>query len=139
MSRRININPTCVFFELRRIYFPRIWLTIRLHLFFFCSIDEWAYYDVPAMMDYVCNNTKYDKMYVVTYSLSSAILLATASARPEYNDKIIVSYHLAPFLAFTNIKSRLLRIGIQFGEFYLVSHFTWSPFFYHVSNSAVTH
>ncbi|CAI6364317.1 unnamed protein product [Macrosiphum euphorbiae] len=83
------------------------------------SIDEWAYYDVPAMMDYVCNNTEYDKMYLVTYSLSSAILLATASARPEYNDKIIVSYHLAPFLAFTKIKSLLLRISIQFGEFYL--------------------
>uniref|UniRef100_A0A2H8TPU1 Lipase 3 n=2 Tax=Melanaphis sacchari TaxID=742174 RepID=A0A2H8TPU1_9HEMI len=83
------------------------------------SIDEWAYYDVPAMMDYVCNNTEYDKMYIVTYSLSSAILFATASARPEYNDKIIVSYHMAPFLAFTKIQSLLLRIGIQFGEFYL--------------------
>ncbi|CAH1725075.1 lipase 3-like [Aphis gossypii] len=83
------------------------------------SIDEWAFYDVPAMMNYVCNNTEYDKMYVVTYSLSSAILFATASARPEYNDKIIVSYHMAPFLAFTNIKSLLLRLGVQFGEFYL--------------------
>jgi len=83
------------------------------------SIDEWAYYDVPAMMDYVCNNTEYDKMYLVTYSLSSAILFATTSSRPEYNDKIIVSYHMAPFLAFTNVKSRLLRIGIQFGELYL--------------------
>lgn len=30
MSRRININPNCVFFELRRIYFPQIWLTITL-------------------------------------------------------------------------------------------------------------
>ena len=76
------------------------------------------------MMDYVCNNTEYDKMYLVTYSLSSAILLATASARPEYNDKIIVSYHLAPFLAFTKIKSLLLRIGIHFGEVFLVSHFS---------------
>lgn len=91
------------------------------------------------MMDYVCDNTKYDKMYVVTYSLSSAIFLATASARPEYNDKIIVSYHLAPFLAFTNIKSLLLRIGIQFGEFYLVSPFYLKSIFSHVSNSAVTH
>ncbi|XP_025412142.1 lipase 3-like isoform X2 [Sipha flava] len=83
------------------------------------SIDEWALYDVPAMIDFVCNNTEYDKTYLVTYSMSSAVVLATTSARPEYNDKIIVSYHLAPFVAFTNIKSILLRIGVHFGQFYL--------------------
>jgi hypothetical protein len=73
------------------------------------------------MIDFVCNNTEYDKTYLVTYSMSSAVVLATTSARPEYNDKIIVSYHLAPFVAFTHIKSILLRIGVHFGQFYLVS------------------
>lgn len=73
------------------------------------------------MIDFVCNNTDYDKTYLVTYSMSSAIVLATMSARPEYNDKTIVSYHLAPFVAFTNIRSILLRVGVRFGQFYLVS------------------
>lgn len=84
------------------------------------SIDEWAYYDLPAMIDFICDKTKYEKLYLVSYSLSSSVFLSTASARPEYNDKIIVSYHLAPFVAFTNIKSVLLRLAVQFGEFYLV-------------------
>jgi len=73
------------------------------------------------MIDFVCNNTGYGKMYLVTYSMSSAVLMAAVSARPEYNDKIVVSYHLAPFIAFTNIRSTLLRIGVQLGQIYLVS------------------
>lgn len=87
---------------------------------FFHSVDEWAYYDVPAMIDFVLHSTGHAKLYLVTYSMSSAVFLATVSARPEYNDKVIVSYHLAPFVAFTNIRSVLLRIGVQLGQIFLV-------------------
>ncbi|XP_050430203.1 lipase 3-like [Adelges cooleyi] len=83
------------------------------------SIDEWIYYDVPAMIDYVCQESGYDQIYLVTYSLSSAVFFSTVAIRPEYNEKIIVSYHLAPFVAFSNIKSVLLRLGLQFSQQYL--------------------
>ncbi|XP_050539571.1 lipase 3-like isoform X2 [Daktulosphaira vitifoliae] len=83
------------------------------------SIDEWIYYDLPAMIDYVCKESGYDKIYIVTYSLSSAVFFSTVALRPEYNEKVIVSYHLAPFVAFSNVKSVLLRLGIQFGPQYL--------------------
>ncbi|VVC43280.1 Alpha/beta hydrolase fold-1,Lipase, eukaryotic,Alpha/Beta hydrolase fold [Cinara cedri] len=85
------------------------------------SVDEWAFYDVPAMIDFVLSRTygRHDRLYLVTYSLSSAIFLATASARPEYNERVIVSYHLAPFMAFSGIRSALLQFGMRFGEMYL--------------------
>lgn len=128
----------CIQLHNLNMYFMPVSVHVVIKTRIACSIDEWAYYDAPAMIDFVHNHTNYEKMYLVTYSMSSTIFLATASARPEYNDKIIVSYHMAPFVAYTHIKSLLVRLGIQLGQLYLVSVFiTYTNlFFFFGLNSA---
>ncbi|CAL8098430.1 unnamed protein product [Orchesella dallaii] len=60
------------------------------------SIDEIGFYDVPAIIDYVLNQTGHKKVHYTAFSLGSASLLAALAKRPEYNEKIHNAVLLAP-------------------------------------------
>ncbi|KAK1138160.1 hypothetical protein K0M31_002641 [Melipona bicolor] len=53
-------------------------------------------YDMPAMIDRIIQETKQEKMFVVTHSQGGAVFFVMASERPEYQKKIIAHFALAP-------------------------------------------
>ncbi|KAK1138162.1 hypothetical protein K0M31_020463 [Melipona bicolor] len=60
------------------------------------SWNEIGIYDMPAMIDRIIEETKQEKMFVVTHSQGGAVFLVMASERPEYQEKIIAHFALAP-------------------------------------------
>lgn len=60
------------------------------------SWHEIGYYDLPATINYMLNQTKSSKAFYVGQSQGSTSLLVFLSTRPEYNDKIAQAHLLAP-------------------------------------------
>lgn len=74
------------------------------------SIDEIALHDLPAMIDYVLETAKVQKMFYVGHSTGTSAFFALASARPEYNDKIVMMYALSPMVYMSYVRSPLVRM-----------------------------
>lgn len=60
------------------------------------SWHEIGVFDLPASIDYILNETKYEKLNYIGWSQGSTSFFVMASIRPEYNDKIIEANLLAP-------------------------------------------
>ncbi|XP_045479736.1 lipase 1-like [Harmonia axyridis] len=60
------------------------------------SIHEIGYYDLPAMVDYVLETSKSEKLFYVGISQGEATFLIMASSRPEYNKKIQLALLTSP-------------------------------------------
>ena len=60
------------------------------------SFHEIGFYDLPAMIDYMLNETKSSKAFYVGHSQGSTSFLVFLSTRPEYSDKILQAHLLAP-------------------------------------------
>lgn len=62
---------------------------------------EFSYYDIatkdyPAVIDYVCEQTKNDQVYVVAHSQGTSCLMALLAELTEYNLRIAAASMLAP-------------------------------------------
>lgn len=53
-------------------------------------------YDLPAMLDYVLNNTNQKSLHYIGHSMGTTMLFTLLSVRPEYNAKIKLGLCLAP-------------------------------------------
>lgn len=73
------------------------------------SFDENGFYDLPAIIDYVINVTQQSKVYFVGHSQGTTVFFIMASLRPEYNNKIQLSVHLAPIAFLKNLRSPILK------------------------------
>ncbi|XP_038209047.1 lipase 3-like [Zerene cesonia] len=60
------------------------------------SFDEHGNFDVPAIIDYVINKTGRPKVYYIGHSQGTTDFFVLGSLRPEYNNKVHLSVHLAP-------------------------------------------
>ncbi|XP_067128716.1 gastric triacylglycerol lipase-like [Centruroides vittatus] len=60
------------------------------------SFDEFAKYDLPAMIEFALNLTNQSQLYYVGHSQGNTVAFALLSERPDY-DKIKVVVALAPF------------------------------------------
>lgn len=60
------------------------------------SWHEIGAFDLPASIDYILNETKFNKLNYIGWSQGSISFFVMASIRPEYNDKIIQANLLAP-------------------------------------------
>lgn len=87
------------------------------------SLDEMGYYDVPAQIDYILKNTRFDKLNYVGFSQGGGIILVANSERPEYNNKVNVIVGIAPATRVTNTKSPLLKLLFR-GVFKLEDFFS---------------
>lgn len=47
-----------------------------------------AYYDMPAIIDHILNETKAKDLYYVGFSMGTTVFWAMMSDRPEYNQKV---------------------------------------------------
>nr|XP_026487533.1 lipase 3-like [Vanessa tameamea] len=73
------------------------------------SWHEIGYYDLPAMIDYVLNETSVSKIQYVGFSQGTTAFFVMTSTRPEYNNKIKAMQALAPVAFVGNIISPLVR------------------------------
>ncbi|XP_075540811.1 gastric triacylglycerol lipase-like isoform X2 [Dermacentor variabilis] len=70
----------------------------------FC-FDEMIAYDLPAMLDFVLNETAQQKLFYVGHSQGCLILFGLLAERPEYNDKIELFTAMAPVTTVTYMRS----------------------------------
>lgn len=60
------------------------------------SWHEMGYYDIPAVIEYILNETEETEIYYIGHSMGSTMFLVMASTRPEYNDKVKFMIALGP-------------------------------------------
>lgn len=74
------------------------------------SNDEVALQDLPAMIDYALETSAQQKLYYVGHSQGTTAFFALTASKPEYNDKIIMMYALAPMVYMKHARSPLIRM-----------------------------
>lgn len=74
------------------------------------SLDEIGYYDVPASIDYVLNETGETKVHYIGHSQGTTAFFIMASEKPEYQNKIQTMHAMAPAVFLTNMISPLMRM-----------------------------
>lgn len=63
------------------------------------SMDEFALYDIPDVIDYILDTTAQDSLAYIGFSQGSAQAFAALSLHPKLNDKVKVFVALAPAMA----------------------------------------
>jgi lysosomal acid lipase/cholesteryl ester hydrolase len=77
------------------------------------SWHEIGFYDVPAMIDCMLNETKTLRTFYVGHSQGTTSLLVMLSMRPEYNRKIIQAHLMAPAAFMKNLPNPLAKLFIN--------------------------
>ena len=80
------------------------------------SWHEIGIYDLPAMLDYVLDNTGFKKSGYFGHSQGTTSFWVLCSMRPEYNEKITMMHALAPVAYMKHIKSPLLGLVVNFAK-----------------------
>ncbi|OXA55776.1 Lipase 3 [Folsomia candida] len=75
---------------------PHVKYTMKQKKYWDFSVDEFGYYDVPAMIDYILEVTHHENLFYVGHSLGATSVIITLSSRPEYNDKIRACAAMTP-------------------------------------------
>ncbi|XP_023312544.1 lipase 1-like, partial [Anoplophora glabripennis] len=66
------------------------------------TLHEVAYYDLPAIIDYILNITNHSNLYFLGHSIGSTVGMILCTLRPEYNSKIKLHLSLAPLVYVTH-------------------------------------
>ncbi|XP_053990411.1 lipase 3-like [Hylaeus volcanicus] len=74
------------------------------------SWHEMGMFDIPAMIDYILTNTRQEKLYYVGHSQGSTSFFVMASEKPEYQEKIIAAFTLAPAVFMSRATLPLIRL-----------------------------
>lgn len=85
------------------------WLHPKSKSFWDFSWHQIGYYDLPAMIDYVLNNTSQASLNYVGHSQGAGSVFVMTSLRPEYNQKIRSMHALAPAAFMANVQNPFLR------------------------------
>ncbi|KOC69317.1 Lipase 3, partial [Habropoda laboriosa] len=102
------------------------------------SYHELGIYDLPAMIDYILDQTNCEQLFYIGHSQGSTQFWVTMTQRPNYNAKVKLMIGLAP-VAFTgNIRgpitklAKLAYMGVWIGETFgypeLRSRYPWEKF-----------
>ncbi|CAG9088093.1 unnamed protein product [Plutella xylostella] len=73
------------------------------------SWEEVGTFDLPATIDYILKNTKRSRLHYIGYSQGTTAFFVMGAMKPEYNDKIISSHHLAPTVIMEHTDNLLLK------------------------------
>lgn len=74
------------------------------------SWHEIGVYDLPAMIDYVLNETGNESLKYIGHSQGTTSFFVMASERPEYNEKIGLMVALSPVAFMANARSPIVRL-----------------------------
>ncbi|XP_071548519.1 gastric triacylglycerol lipase-like [Panulirus ornatus] len=69
------------------------------------SYDQMAQYDLPAMLDYVLEQTRVEKLHYLGHSMGTTVFFALMSSQPEYQGRIASMVGLAPVATVTSMSS----------------------------------
>lgn len=89
------------------------------------SYHEIGVYDLPAMIDYILNTTKTNKLMYVGHSQGTTVFFVMASERPEYNNKVKLMTALAPVAYFTHFKNTIFKFLSAYTNFISVRQNTF--------------
>ncbi|CAK9822142.1 Lipase 3 [Anthophora retusa] len=78
------------------------------------SWHEIGYYDLPATIDYILEQTGHTELKYVGYSQGTTAFYVMASEKSEYNQKVKGMISLAPIAFLSNHRSPLLRVIVPF-------------------------
>ncbi|GBM04471.1 Lysosomal acid lipase/cholesteryl ester hydrolase [Araneus ventricosus] len=93
------------------------------------TFSEMGYYDVPAMIDYVLNETCEKQLSYIGHSQGTAACFVMLSERPEYNQKIKIFIALAPISTVGYMTNPIHFIARAKEEFELIAKiFQWRDF-----------
>lgn len=84
-------------------------LKVNTRKFWTFSWHEIGVYDLPAMIDYIIEATKKEKIYYIAHSQGTTVLTVLLCMLPEYNDKIIHAHLMAPAVFMTNTPNKLVQ------------------------------
>lgn len=73
------------------------------------SWHELGIYDNPAIIDYVLNVTKREKVFHIGFSQGTTAFYVMGSEKPEYLDKVITHISYAPVAYTAHMTSPLFR------------------------------
>ncbi|XP_015125978.1 lipase 3 [Diachasma alloeum] len=74
------------------------------------SWHEFGTEDLPAMIDYIIQKTGREKIFYAAHSQGTTAYFVMASEKPEYNDKIIVMFAMAPVAYIKHMKSPFFQV-----------------------------
>ncbi|KAK1123312.1 hypothetical protein K0M31_008931 [Melipona bicolor] len=77
--------------------------------FWMFSWHEMGIYDIPAMIDYITEQTEQEKIFMITHSQGGTAFFVMASERPEYQQKVTAAFALAPAVFMSRTKSPLFK------------------------------
>ncbi|XP_052863614.1 lipase 1-like [Anopheles cruzii] len=89
-------------------------LTPVLPTFWDFSWHEIGYHDLPAMIDYILEQTQQPRLHYVGHSQGTTAFFVMASSRPEYNEKVIQIQAMAPVAFMEHMNSPLLLLMTKF-------------------------
>ncbi|XP_015280085.1 PREDICTED: lipase member N-like [Gekko japonicus] len=75
------------------------------------SFHEMGYYDIPAVIHYILNETGQEHLYYVGHSEGSAIGLVAFSTWPKLAEKIKLFFALGPVSTITFTKTPAIKLG----------------------------
>ncbi|XP_028138436.2 lipase 1-like isoform X3 [Diabrotica virgifera virgifera] len=84
--------------------------------FWFYTLDQMGQYDQPAVIDHILKTTGKQQISYIGHSQGGGSLLAMASGRPEYNQKIKIFVGLAPAAYMKHNRHPLLVISKYFAD-----------------------
>lgn len=107
----VSISPNNRrFWDFRYAICFKSYLTL-FFIIFPCSYHELGVYDLPAMIDYILNRTKHEKLSYIGHSQGTTQFWVMMSQKPNYNAKIQLMIGLAP-VAFTgNLRGPITKLA----------------------------
>uniref|UniRef100_A0A1B0D593 Partial AB-hydrolase lipase domain-containing protein n=1 Tax=Phlebotomus papatasi TaxID=29031 RepID=A0A1B0D593_PHLPP len=66
--------------------------------------------DVPAMIDFILEETSEEKLHYIGHSQGTTVLFVMLSLKPAYNDVLYSAQALAPIVFVSHLKSPILRL-----------------------------
>ncbi|XP_049768597.1 lipase 3-like [Schistocerca cancellata] len=74
------------------------------------SWHEIGYYDLPAMIDYILEQTGHSDLFYIGHSQGTTVFYVMASTRTDYNDKIRLMSSLAPIGYVSHMTSPVFQV-----------------------------
>lgn len=84
------------------------------------SFDEMAKYDLPAMLDYVLDQTGVEKVQYIGHSMGTTTFFALMSSQPSYQEKVSSMIALAPVATLRNIQSPIKYLAPLVNEIHFI-------------------
>ncbi|KAG6802763.1 lipase 3 [Apis mellifera caucasica] len=80
------------------------------------SWHEIGVYDIPATIDHILETTNEEKIFIISHSQGGTAFFVMASERPEYQNKIIASFSMAPAVFMSRTNSPFFQIIAPFSN-----------------------